>query len=360
MDVEEPSLEGMETFLNADNTDEAMGESERGLEIMLKSSSSWRGSQASKSARKYALLSCQDFRDDLLKTFVVHVTDDPGTHQKNFCTKCRAKLRKLRCYGKEQPVTWEKHRISMCHREEHGWTPKQTVMNPHSQHRPIALRVNAVNATLPRTVPFLRRFNLQKADWEEFCIPFVVPSHHCGKSCWELHTPVDAQYYSSTLVSFPACCFDCGTVGNLLITGPRGSAQDITNIPAAPSAPQQHGFDQGRSDQNLITEWQWQNDYEWQNYGNWETGKTQRGNRNLRCTKCNKRGHEEDRCYQDIVDNNRRKFETNREEIEEAQLPDVLRMDVGLRAEDMGKAMQDRDYWSAMVVRVAEEDWHPT
>ncbi|KAI8522006.1 hypothetical protein Bbelb_017600 [Branchiostoma belcheri] len=35
--------------------------------------------------------------------------------------------------------------------------------------------------------------------------------------------------------------------------------------------------------------------------------------------------------------------------------PDVLR-----RAQDMGKAMQDRDYWAAMVVWVAEEDWHPT
>ncbi|KAI8521550.1 hypothetical protein Bbelb_013040 [Branchiostoma belcheri] len=40
--------------------------------------------------------------------------------------------------------------------------------------------------------------------------------------------------------------------------------------------------------------------------------------------------------------------------------PDVLRRDVGLRAEDMGKAMEDRDYWAAIVVRVAEEEWHPT
>ncbi|XP_078661569.1 uncharacterized protein LOC144905694 [Branchiostoma floridae x Branchiostoma belcheri] len=40
--------------------------------------------------------------------------------------------------------------------------------------------------------------------------------------------------------------------------------------------------------------------------------------------------------------------------------PDVLRRDVGLRAEDMGKVMEDRDYWAAIVVRVAEEEWHPT
>ncbi|KAI8481133.1 hypothetical protein Bbelb_411470 [Branchiostoma belcheri] len=40
--------------------------------------------------------------------------------------------------------------------------------------------------------------------------------------------------------------------------------------------------------------------------------------------------------------------------------PDVLRRDVGLRAEDMGKAMEDKDYWAAIVVRVAEEEWHPT
>ncbi|XP_019633426.1 PREDICTED: uncharacterized protein LOC109476848 [Branchiostoma belcheri] len=29
-------------------------------------------------------------------------------------------------------------------------------------------------------------------------------------------SPVEATYYSSTLVSFPACCFHCGTVDNLL------------------------------------------------------------------------------------------------------------------------------------------------
>ncbi|CAH1258394.1 Hypp2004 [Branchiostoma lanceolatum] len=37
---------------------------------------------------------------------------------------------------------------------------------PHSQHRPIALRINAVIA--PRTVPFRRRFNLKKANWDKF------------------------------------------------------------------------------------------------------------------------------------------------------------------------------------------------
>ncbi|KAI8485127.1 hypothetical protein Bbelb_370520 [Branchiostoma belcheri] len=35
--------------------------------------------------------------------------------------------------------------------------------------------------------------------------------------------------------------------------------------------------------------------------------------------------------------------------------PDVLRRDVGLQAQDMGKAMQDRDYWAAMVVLVVTE-----
>ncbi|KAI8484256.1 hypothetical protein Bbelb_380410 [Branchiostoma belcheri] len=40
--------------------------------------------------------------------------------------------------------------------------------------------------------------------------------------------------------------------------------------------------------------------------------------------------------------------------------PDVLRRDVGLRAEDIGKVMEDRDYWAAIVVRVSEEEWHPT
>ena len=34
---------------------------------------------------------------------------------------------------------------------------------PHSQHRPIGLKVNAV--ITPRTVPFRRRFNLKKAHW---------------------------------------------------------------------------------------------------------------------------------------------------------------------------------------------------
>ena len=37
---------------------------------------------------------------------------------------------------------------------------------PHSQHRPIVLRVNAV--ITPRTVPLRRRFNLKKANWEKF------------------------------------------------------------------------------------------------------------------------------------------------------------------------------------------------
>ena len=37
---------------------------------------------------------------------------------------------------------------------------------PHSQHRPIGLKVNAV--TRPREVPFRRRFNLKKANWEKF------------------------------------------------------------------------------------------------------------------------------------------------------------------------------------------------
>ncbi|CAH1250094.1 Hypp8765 [Branchiostoma lanceolatum] len=37
---------------------------------------------------------------------------------------------------------------------------------PHSQHRPIELRVNAV--IVPQTVPFRRRFNLKKANWEKF------------------------------------------------------------------------------------------------------------------------------------------------------------------------------------------------
>ncbi|KAI8511925.1 Prostaglandin G/H synthase 1 [Branchiostoma belcheri] len=45
---------------------------------------------------------------------------------------------------------------------------EKAVMNPipHSQHRPIALTVNAV--IVPRTAPFRRRFNLSKADWEKF------------------------------------------------------------------------------------------------------------------------------------------------------------------------------------------------
>ena len=38
---------------------------------------------------------------------------------------------------------------------------------PHSQHRPIGLKVNAV--ITPRTVPFRRRFNLKKAHWGKFC-----------------------------------------------------------------------------------------------------------------------------------------------------------------------------------------------
>ena len=37
---------------------------------------------------------------------------------------------------------------------------------PHSQHRPIGLKVNAV--ITPRTVPFRRRFNLKKAHWGNF------------------------------------------------------------------------------------------------------------------------------------------------------------------------------------------------
>ena len=37
---------------------------------------------------------------------------------------------------------------------------------PHSQHRPIGLKVNAV--ITPRAVPFRRRFNLKKAHWGHF------------------------------------------------------------------------------------------------------------------------------------------------------------------------------------------------
>ncbi|KAI8511978.1 hypothetical protein Bbelb_110780 [Branchiostoma belcheri] len=39
---------------------------------------------------------------------------------------------------------------------------------------------------------------------------------------------------------------------------------------------------------------------------------------------------------------------------------DVLQRDTGLQADGMGKAMQDRSFWAAMVVRVADEDWYPT
>ena len=41
---------------------------------------------------------------------------------------------------------------------------------PHSQHRPIGLKVNAV--ITPRAVPFRRRFNLRKANWEKFAKDF--------------------------------------------------------------------------------------------------------------------------------------------------------------------------------------------
>ena len=55
---------------------------------------------------------------------------------------------------------------------------------PHTQHRPIGLKVNA--AITPRTVPFRRRFNLRKANWEQFAVDLdsylqdlpALPTHY--------------------------------------------------------------------------------------------------------------------------------------------------------------------------------------
>ena len=53
-------------------------------------------------------------------------------------------------------------------------------MNPKTQHRPIAIKIKA--AVSPQEVPFGRRYNLKKADWEGFSksvdmgITDIVPS----------------------------------------------------------------------------------------------------------------------------------------------------------------------------------------
>ncbi|XP_038058777.1 uncharacterized protein LOC119730062 [Patiria miniata] len=51
---------------------------------------------------------------------------------------------------------------------EDGENCEKVVLNPipHTQHRPIGLKVNAV--ITQRTVPFRKRFNLRKANWEKF------------------------------------------------------------------------------------------------------------------------------------------------------------------------------------------------
>ena len=37
---------------------------------------------------------------------------------------------------------------------------------PRTQHRPIGIKINA--AVMPKTVPFQRRFNYTKANWQDF------------------------------------------------------------------------------------------------------------------------------------------------------------------------------------------------